>query len=375
MASELHTNLILNDTRFTQGLERADRGVNGFLGRMGKSVGDMNKIMKLAGLVQIGQNVVNKFDEMHAAQVRMATGAETFRDKWAQNQGLLYEIGGYVPILGDLFQKIWYAADGGPMQEAADTARNGLRQLNDEMRYQIKLLEATTEEEKQLIQIREDARRLTDRIGDFGDLDPTGNTIDEIGNANKILRIKEAQLQKTVEEARVKAKSDADHAAAAEAEDRRRHEQDQVRSGTDFSERIFAEDTAIMRAKGFEQEAARRDIEAERRRMIREVWSDPTVEPWSDEVRRRSDEVNRIAKEKLELLNSKPADDPFDRSVVGSGLSPTTMGQLFGPGLNTAQDAAKKQAEAAAKQTQETKKQTEVLQQIARNTSRGLRYG
>jgi hypothetical protein len=137
---------------------------------------------------------------------------------------------------------------------------------------------------------------------------------------------------------------------------------------------MFSEQTSILRELGKTDEADRREIEQRRRQMLRNIWNDPTLEPYSDEVRRRSDEVNRIAAERLQILNEKSVKDQYARSVSGAGLDSGTLGQMFFSRTSDSQAIAKRAAEAAERQAKESARHTDMLRQIERNTARNNGY-
>lgn len=340
MGTDLYTNLILNDTRFRDGFERATRTTDSAMGRITKTMGMARKGLALGGLLMFVDAGVDAWDKINERQARAVAGLSTYRDEWEKmHQG--WALLGSFPILGDTAQKIGWNLTGGAMGQVQWDAAKAMKAKAEAMEEEIELLRARTPEEREAIRLLQEHK----------------HEVQELAQINKAT---EADDSRQIATARIKLRLKQEDLALAKLKAEWEKGANRGRSRLSFDDSIEQDDIAMMRARGEDAAADRLSIEAETRRRIRELGNDDTLPGGPNAERtRRLEEIYRIRQEKLDAI--KPAAPDYGQSAFGAGGS-TTLGQIFGPGMSTSTFA--KQAASAEKIARESAEQTKLLKSI-----------
>jgi hypothetical protein len=363
---DLHTNLILNDKQFSDGLRRAESGLGRFASQVKGFSGGLKSALGLAGIGTTIGAVVDAFSKMKDAQTRVNAGVGSFEDKWTTSRGAVSNILAELPLIGQMLDRIDRSWGGFEEGRVRDDATNRGRSVMSGLNEQLEIARAQTDERREQIRLQQEDRQIVSEIVQIekasGEYQGKLRSVSyELFN----LRMKDLQIRQQAAAIEKQAAADLKIQALEKAK---------LNSEVGFQESMFSEQTSILRELGKTDEADRREIEQRRRQMLRNIWNDPTLEPYSDEVRRRSDEVNRIAAERLQILNEKSVKDQYARSVSGAGLDSGTLGQMFFSRTSDSQAIAKRAAEAAERQAKESARHTDMLRQIERNTARNNGY-
>lgn len=166
--SDLQTNLRLNDSQFREGLRAADGALGRFDNRlksMGRTSEAIGKALKLGGLASIVTSVVSGFDQMIDRQSRLIDGSASFRDKWEESQGSLYDIAGMIPFIGESIQRVSFHLQDGTAAIAKMAGNEGLARIRKEQDAQLKQLNARTKQEKELLRIEDEHIKRIEAIG------------------------------------------------------------------------------------------------------------------------------------------------------------------------------------------------------------------
>lgn len=375
MATDLHTNLILNDSRFQQGLQDASSSAGRFFTRMSEGMQTVNQAAQgYRKMVAVAQDITNAWSRALEIQQRLNQGVASYREQWEAAHGWMAQVA-QASATGRLGLDIAFNAQNGQLIESEMAIRKEILQRSAAREQELAVMRQSTDDAKEMIRLEQvhnaEIRRLQklDRVSRF---DYSG----EIRQAVEHKRIAMEELR--IRQEKTKAAKEAAEAARqeSEAEERRRQARDRESSRFNFNERIFDDETKLIRARGNEYEADKRDIEAETRRRLAEVLDDPMLDKDPAELERRMMEVYRISNEKMAALNANPTPtNEYDRGRGVSASDGSTLGQVFGMTMNLSTALARKQADAAERSAKENARQTEILKSIDRGIQRvGTRY-
>lgn len=155
---DLQTNLRLNDAQFREGLRAAEGALGKFDNRlkaMSRTSEMVGKALKLGGAAELVNQVVSSFDRAIDAQQRLIDGAASFRDRWDDARGSIYQAAGMLPFIGKSIQDIAFHLQDGTEAVTRMAGDQGLSRLRRETTLHLRLLEAATKEEKRRIQIED----------------------------------------------------------------------------------------------------------------------------------------------------------------------------------------------------------------------------
>jgi hypothetical protein len=320
---DLHTNLVLNDKQFADGLRRAEGGLGAFTSRVKGFSQTMNTAFKLAGAATVIGSVVNGVLKYAEAQDRVNRGVATFEEKWTQSSGAIASIVTELPVIGSWIDRIDRRLGDFDKLKLEFEGQKEASVFTKAIERQYELATAGNDEQKQLISLKHTEQDVLEQIRQTAQ--KTNDSYDDI--IKKQMRLLDLAYERSRLEKAVSEYTQLQSQYRQEFYQREDRRSANDQSQTSFYDMVEREQIAALRRAGLESEAGERQRADERRRRLRDIQRDETLFDRPAEAARRRQIVDLLGQLDTQAENSYR--QTVSTSAVGSAA---LLGQTFAVG-------------------------------------------